>query len=402
MIFWLMPDNAEQTQAVMENFLADFKKENPCIEVNIKVFNRRNLWARIFTLKHEIGREGYPDLIAIPHYWTALLTKANMILNLTEMDRTLRVDACLDPLKPHCYKPDTIDIYSYPWWMDITALHYRNDHLKLVSSNPQDALSTWQGMLDICGKLKKHFEGTEGYMPMQNSDWRGSLSHRSVLPCLWSRGADIFNSKDGTSGFLTKEFEEGMQDFVNLALLEYMPILNERSSIGNISAGKSSLIMTRRQGITMFEGRQKDIDVKTLPIPKTGEHYANYMSAVNLAIPRGCSASEDALKLLKWLTSPDRQIQYAGMTEVFPARESSFENFLLASPQRLQNYTNIIAGARTLPNHIATGTMMEVMANVQSAVATSIVMNKYDRNTLKEQLKKAAEETDNILSLYNE
>lgn len=402
MILWMMPDNATHTQAVMEKFLEAFKKENPGIEVNIKVINRRTLWARIFTLKHEIGHEDYPDLVAIPHYWTALLNKANMILNLTELDKTLRVDNCLDPLKPHCYKKDSVDIYSYPWWMDITALHYRNDHLKLISDNPSELLSTWPGLLHACAELKKYFEGTEGYMPMQNSDWRGSLSHRSVLPCLWGRGADLFNIKDGSCGFGTKEFEEGMADFVNLAAKEYMPILTERSSIGNISAGKSSLIITRKQGISIFEGRHKDFDVQTLPVPKTGSNYINYLSGVNFVIPRGSDKPEDALTLLKWITRPENQVEYASKTEVFPAAESGFEKFLLSSPQRLRNYTNIIAGARTLPNHIATGTIMEVMANIMSVVGSSIIMHKYGPETLKEQLNKAKEEVEAILSLYNE
>jgi len=402
MIFWLMPDNATHTQAVLDVFLEDFKRNYPGSGVNIKVINRRTLWARIFTLKHEIGREGYPDLVAIPHYWTALLTKANMILNLTELDKTLRVDNCLDALRPHCYKKDTVDIYSFPWWMDVTALHYRNDHLKLVSQNPEALLSTWEGLLDACEKLKKYFEDTDGYMPLQNSDWRGSLSHRAVLPCLWSRGADLFNIKDGTCGFGTKEFEEGMEDFIKLAALEYMPILKERSSIGNISAGKSSIMMTRRQGISIFEGRHKDFDVKTLPIPRTGANYVNYLSGVNLVIPRGCAEPQRALELLKWLTSPEKQIEYASRTEVFPAREASFESFLLSSPQRLNNYTNIIAAARTLPNHIATGTIMEVMANIMSAVASEIIMHRYDRNSLRRLLKKGKEEVESILSLYNE
>jgi trehalose/maltose transport system substrate-binding protein len=181
-----------------------------------------------------------------------------------------------------------------------------------------------------------------------------------------------------------------------------MPILTERSSIGNISAGKSSLIMTRKQGISMFEGRHNEFDVKTLPVPKTGVSHVNYLSGVNLVIPRGSDSPQDALALLKWMTQPEKQLEYAAKSEVFPALESSFEKFLLSSPQRLQNYTNIIAGARTLPNHIATGTIMEVMANIMSAVASSIIMHKYGPETLKEQLKKAKEEVEGILSLYNE
>ena len=46
----------------------------------------------------------------------------------------------LNPLliKPHCYRPGTKDIHSYPWWFDMSALHFRGDHLKMVSAHPED------------------------------------------------------------------------------------------------------------------------------------------------------------------------------------------------------------------------------------------------------------------------
>lgn len=402
MIFWMMPDNATHTQDVMDTFLAGFKEQNPGVEVNVKVINRRILWAKMFTLKHENGREGCPDLIAIPHYWTELLSKANILENLTELDKTLRVDNCLDPLKPHCYKKDSVDVYSYPWWMDITAMHYREDHLKLISDNPEELLSTWPGLLEACKKLRDYFSEVEGYRPMQNSDWRGSLSHRAVLPCIWGRGGDLLNKDYTQSGLGTADFEQGMEDFISLALNGYMPILRERSSTGSISSGKSSIIITRRQGISMFEGKHTDFKVKTLPMPRTGAVHVNYLGGVNLGIVRGCGEKQNALKLLKWLASPDMQMRYSGVTEVFPALESSFENFLLASPQRIRNYSNIIAGARTLPNHISTGTIMEIMANVMSIAASDIVMHKYSNKILKKELKKAKDEVDNILHLYSE
>ena len=87
MIFWIMPDNAERTQSIMENFLKDFKKENPSINIEIEVINRATLWNKIFSLRHQIGTEKGPDLIAMPHYWTELLIKAGVLVNLTEFDK---------------------------------------------------------------------------------------------------------------------------------------------------------------------------------------------------------------------------------------------------------------------------------------------------------------------------
>ncbi len=402
MIFWMMPDSSVQTKAVMEEFLLPFKRENPDADIEIKVIPRRTLWMKMFALKHEIGQPDCPDIIAIPHYWTQLLTKANALVNLTELDKTLRVDNCLDPLKPHCYKQDSVDIYSYPWWFDITALHYREDHLKLITDNPEEQLSTWAGFLDAAQKLKEYFNENEGYMPVQNTDWRGSLSHRAVLPCLWSKGAYILNMQTNTAGFGDPLFREGMQDFIDLAVKHYMPILVERSSLGTISSGKASMVMSRKQGLSAFEGANTDVKVKTLPIPTTGNIKVNYLGGVNLAIVRGGRNTEQALNLLKWLTKGENQIKYSALTEVFPAKEAAFESFLLSSPHRIQNYTNIIANARTLPNHLATGTLMEIMANIMTTIASAIVQGKYTKEELRIQLKRAEAEAKNILTIYND
>lgn len=401
MIFWMMPDNAERTQSIMEDFLKEFKEENPSIDIEIKVINRATLWNKIFTLRHLVRSGKGPDIIAMPHYWTELLIKAGVLVNLTEFDKTFRVDNYLELLHPHCYKNNTSDIYSIPWWFDITALHYREDHLLQICDNPQQLLNTWQGMLEACKLLKERFSEVEGYFPMQNSDWRGSLSHRAVLPCIWSKGGFLMDEKENLSGFNVKETRQGIEDFVTLALKGYMPILRERSSLGTISSGYASMVMTRRQGITMFEGQQSNFEVKTLPIPKTGKNSINYLEAINLALVKG-ENQEQAATLIKWLTRPENQIKYAALTEVFPSLEASFENFLISSPARVQNYTKILATAKTLPSHIASGTLMEMLAEVMTKTSSDIVQNNYSIANLEQYLHKGQKEADDILSLYGE
>ena len=401
MLFWIMPDNAERTQNIMEDFLKDFKKENPSVDIEIKVINRATLWSKIFSLRHIIGSGKGPDIIAMPHYWTDLLIKADVLVNLTEFDKTFRVDNYLEILHPHCYKNNTSDIYSIPWWFDITALHYREDHLKQVSNNPQELLSTWQGMLEACKRLKERFSDVDGYFPMQNNDWRGSLSHRAVLPCIWGKGGFLMDEKENLSGFNVKGTREGIEAFAALALEGYMPILRERSSLGTISSGYASMMMTRRQGLAMFEGQKANFEVKTLPMPRTGKDYINYLDATSLALVKGPNQEQAAL-LLKWLTKPENQIKYAALTEVFPALEASFESFLISSPLRVQNYTKILATARTLPSHIASGTLMEMLGEVMTKTASDIVKNSYSTKKLEEYLFKEQKEADDILSLYRE
>ena len=400
MIFWMLPDSGLETSEVMEEILKDFRQQNPDINLEVQVINRRALWNKIFTLKHDIGKEGCPDLMAFPHYWTSILATARLLEPLHKFDQDINVSQVLDPLRPHCFLNDTDEIYSLPWWLDITALHYREDHLKAITDKPEEALSTWQGLMDICKKLRHYFYDVDDYYPLQNSDWRGSLSHRCVLPCLWSKGAYLFSKDLEHSGLSSTAFQEGIQSFIDLALKGYMPILRERSSIGNISAGKSSLIITRRQNISMFEGAK--FKVQTLPIPKTGAQHVNYLGGINLGILRKSKESKHAYTLLKWLTRPEAQIAYASKIEAFPSYDGTFENFLLSSPERVQKYTNIITSARTLPNHIVTGAVMEIMANLMGAVSSAILMRKYTPQLLKQELKKADRNVQEILRLYKD
>jgi ABC-type glycerol-3-phosphate transport system substrate-binding protein len=402
MIFWMMPDGAARTKEMMNNFLEPFNKENPDISVDVRVINRHTLWARIFTLKHEGLHEECPDLIAIPHYWTQLMAVTGLLENLTEMDKTIRVDDCLDPLRAHSYKADSADIYSCPWWFDISALHYREDHLKLISPEPRKLLSTWSGLLEACALLKEHFAGTEGYYPVQNSDWRGALSNRGVLPCLKSRGAYIISEDGKTCGFGEPAFERGLEDYIELALRKYMPILKERSSLGNVNSGRSSIAITRRQGVGMFGGGNQDLPVATVGVPRAGAHYANYLGGVNLGITKKGAHKQNALKLLKWLTGVESQAKYAAGTEVFPALDASFQNFLLSSPRRIQSYAQIIADCFTLPSCMAAGTVMEVLGSLLGAVSTAVVRNEYGKSFLQSEIKKAKEEADNILRLYGD
>ena len=221
------------------------------------------------------------------------------------------------------------------------------------------------------------------------------------MPCIWGREGFLMDEKENLSGFNIPATRKGIEDFAALALKGYMPILRERSSLGTISFGYSSMIMTRRQGIAMFEGQKANFAVKTLPTPKTGKNYVNYLDATNLALVKGAHENEAAL-LIKWLTKPENQIKYAALTEVFPALESSFENFLISSPVRVQNYTKILASARALPSHIASGTLMEMLAEIMTKTASDIVQNTYSTIKLEEYLLKEQKEADDILSLYRE
>ena len=397
MILWVMPDSGARTMEDYAMLASLFKKENPSIDLSIRVFTRNVLWRRIFTLKDPTNQE-MPDVIQIPHYWTALLVKAGVAENLSQLDPGLSLTSCLIPLKENCYQPGTKDMYSYPWWFDLSALHYRADHLKCVSANPEEDLKTWAGLLQICEALRKKFKNVPGYYPIQNSDWRGSLSMRSALPCMWSRGLNFFTEDHAATLVGSKEFKEALHDYVTLALKEYMPILRERGSLGTILSGKASMMISRKQGIATFSARG-GMRVHTLPVPAAGEKSAAYLSGMNLFINTFSQHKKEALAFIKFCARPDMQLRYARMIEAFPAFEEPFESFISSSP-RLQVYREILSSAHVLPNMVIMGTVMEILKRVLAMCAAQIVENRFTQALLDRELDMTAKEIELLLSLY--
>ena len=396
MILWTMPDAGDKTKETYASFIALFKKENPHIPLSVRVFTRNVLWRRMFTIKNPTHEEEVPDLVQIPHYWTALLVREGVAENLSQLDPGLSLSTCLIPLKNHCYKPGTKDIYSYPWWFDVSALHYRADHLKLVTADPERDLSTWAGFLNICESLRERFKDVPGYYPVQTGD---SLSMRSALPCVWGRGVDLLTPDLTRTSVATKAFKEGIRDYITLALRNLMPILRERGSLGTMVSGKASLMLSRKLGLSTFDAR-RGIQVRTLPIPATGEGAAAYLSGMNLFINVRSQHKKEALAFIKFCARPDIQTHYAKLLEVFPAYEDALELFMLSAGRRLRVYGRILAQAKTLPNITVTGTIMEILKRILAVSATQIVEGRFTQASLDRELDQAAKEIEYLLSIY--
>lgn len=400
MNFWVLLDSGTSTIKNFEKLLCRFKTENPDIEINLKVLTRKDMWKSIFTFKRYLKPQDAPDIIEIPHYWTALLSRSEIIENLSLLDKNISVKSFLPAFQKHCYKPGTKNIYSIPWYTDVLAIHYRVDHLKAVSDNPEKDLETWDGLIKICEKLKTKFKNVPDYFPIQNADWRGSISIRSIFPCLWSKGEDIFNEKLTKSGVGNKKFKQTIADYLKLAIDGYIPVLKERGSLGNMMLGKASMVLTRRHGLDMFESSKHKFKVQTTKFSRCGSKNASYLSGISLAITNDAKNKKDALKFLKWLTKPQNQQEYAKLIEAFPTSKVAFDKLISSSPKRFHIYKEIVRTAKVLPNILVCGTAVEILNKVLAVNVRNIARQKYKEKDLFNMLDRSSQEIDYLLSLY--
>ena len=313
--FWVLANSGIHTASHLNALLAEFERENPKISVEISVLNRSALWRRLFSCLQE-ARECEPaDVVQIPHYWTALFGRLGFFEDLAELDPKISLRDWLEPLRPHCTLHQTGRIYSLPWWMDATALHYRADHLAQITKEPEEALSKWDGFLKICAELSRK-KRPAGYYPLENSNLRGLASCRDVLPRVWARGGDIL-TPDGTRATLLRdEFLRGVDDYLSLFRKGLMPLLRERGSLGTMLEGKASMTISRRRAPAP-PPEAGAVEVRTLPVPGGlfGSHA--YLSSYNLAVSKESARSKEALSLVKWLCRDDSQAKYSQLIGAF-------------------------------------------------------------------------------------
>ena len=402
MILWVEPNSALNTAAQLRQLLHDYERENPGAHVEFKVLTRKHLWQELFALQRQARPHAQlPDLVQIPHYWTALFSKLDIIQNLSEISPAINTTQWIEPLRPHCLLPGSSNVFSVPWWMEVTALHYRVDHFEQVVKNPDDLLREWPGFLEACTFFHKK-KRVPNYYPVENPNNRGSIGLGDIIPMVWNNGGDIFSQDMTRSVVHREEAMRGMEDYLSLFQNGYMPLMHERGSMGTMLEGNASMSVSTLQFLSNKKSHPDMPPIRTLPLPRGRLGSFSLMSSANLAVVKDSQHKDEALRLLRWLCGGQPQKRYAAMIDAFPCSSQGFEEFMFSSQEFMETYSGIIASARTLPNTTVCGTYTTVMDGVLNGIARAIADEKYTSAMLLQEMIKIQVEMDYLLSLYGD
>jgi len=401
MRFWILPNSGLETVSHMRLLLDYFRSQRPDLEIEITVLTRQSLWQKLFLCQRGLLPAAQrPDIVQIPHYWTALFSRLGLLENLSLLLPSLCDDCLLEPLRANCYMPGSSDIYSYPWWMDVSALHYRVDHLENLGIEPEKAMATWDGFLKVCGMLQQK-RGGHNYFPLENANIKGTMTARDVLPFIWNRGGDIFSTDMMRSTIHREEVLRGIEDYLNLFRRGYMPLMREKGSIGTLSQGRASMSISRRLSpITQSEAAGNRLMVRTIPIPGDIFGSQSFLSSYNLAILASSQHKEDAAGLLRWMTAEENMSRYCNLVQAFPCTAAGFEKFIFSSSERMGTYAQIVAGAKALPNMTVCGTYMEIIDEVLDRISHDLAAERFSSSLLLREMVKVQVEVDFLISLY--
>ncbi len=359
------------------------------------------MWKTLFKSQRGHETEEFPDIIEIPHYWTPLFSGMEVLAYLDEAGVEFEAARWIGPLAEHCVHRRKRQACSLPWFMDVSALHYRVDHLREIASEPEKLLSDWDGFIMACRLLIDKRRGKRGYFPIENSNLRGTVTVRDMLPSIWNSGGSLFSADNSRSALHREETLRGIEQYLDLFISGYMPLMQEKGSRGTMLDGRASMCISRRQADAVFlDGGEESFPLKTVSIPGGifGSH--SFLSSYNLAVLQHSSEKKKAANIINQLCANDAQMDYCRTVSAFPCSMTAFEQFIFSSPERVRTYAQIVGDAGTVPPFGVTGTYFEIIDSVLDSLCRKIAQGRYSHKMMHEKMERVSKEMDYLISLY--
>ena len=395
--FWVLPNNGFQTAPLVGDLLKGFHWEHPGLEVEVEVKTPASLWRHLFRSLKNRDEERRPDLVQIPHTWTAILAHLSFIEDLKGFDSALDLDAWVEPLRTHCQLPGVRGVYALPWWMELSVLFYRHDVLSQVAADPQKELDTWEGFLEVCRKIHKRLKSFPLSHVVANPNPNESVSLIDAAPCVWACGGE-FLSRDGSRAlFYREEVQRGVDAYLQLMLQGAMPLL---SRSGLVPRGFFEGACAMQFG-PRFPKMPKKLSraVRAVPYPRGGRARSSIVGAQHLAVVRDNGQAREAFECLKYLAKPANALAYGRSAGGIPARLADMQPFFGEHENVQEAFAASLGFARLLPNFPIMGTLEKIFERMMERVVENILHRKYSAALLREELIHAAAEVDYILAL---
>lgn len=394
MRFWVLSDIDPAKFLAIRKTVDKFRTDHPGVKTEIQVKTRRSIWESIFL--HLRDKTQYPmaDVMEIPHSWTQVLANLKVIREISDLIDGADAAGFWDFLRDGMVVNPRNDFFSFPWWMELHSLTYRDDMFRHFS-DPAGQLKTWEGFVEACEFLKKKMR-REDFYPLENSNPSGAFSLYDVLPCVWNRGGSLFNDEFTKSEIGKIEVQRGIQDFAGLARRGFLPLFKENyyETKGLLSEGMRAMIFGGR--IPACFNRKNA--VKLTPVPYPGEsRKGHFVSSVNLAVSRDAGETQTRLFLKTLLAGPNLKF-LAESFNVFPCLKSLLEPCLKLKKYGI--YGEMIREPRMTPNISIFPTCESLLNNLLKETAVKIARGTYEEDDLRKKLIIIQTEVDYILSSY--
>jgi multiple sugar transport system substrate-binding protein len=338
---------------LLPELMKDFEAENPGVKVNVTAIP----WDAAHN-KYQTAIAGgtTPDLAQMGTTWMTDFSDA-FDPKPTEIDTS--------GFFPSSVKSTAIGGTSLgvPWYVDTRVLYYRKD-LAAKAGYPEFP-TTWEGLTALAKALKSQ-DGVKYGLQLPVS---GADSFQSMLPFLWSNGAQFINQDNSKWTFDTPQIVEALkyyQSFFTDGLANKNPatgagageaaFVNGEAPV--LIAGPSELAQLNQAGGPGFQDKYM---VAQFPKKVTG---TSFIGGSDLVVFKDAKNRDGAWKLAQWLSKPEVQTKWYKLSGSLPALQSAWKDPSLAGDPKLAVFGEQLKDTN-FPPTIPTWTQVSAAADTQ-------------------------------------
>ncbi len=334
--FWAMGREGE----VVKQLIPQFERENPGIRVTVQQVPWSAAHEKLLT---SFAGDSLPDMAQLGNTW---LPEFQAIGALDPVPAGVT-----DPADhfPGIWSTNVVDgtAWGVPWYVDTRLLFYRTDILKSAGYDtpPQD----WAGWMNSMRAVKAQV-GPSRYAIL------APLNEYEPLLALSLNADEALLKDDGTRGnFSNPGFIRTLAFYRNL-YAEGLAPLSTSNQIANVWSefGRAffSFYITGPWNISEFKRRlPAGIQDKwmTAPLPGPDGPGASIAGGSSLVVFRSAENKDAAWKLVAFLSRPDVQVRFHGLTGNLPPRRSAWGADSLTSDVYARAFRDQLERAKPAP-----------------------------------------------------
>ncbi|MGO4237792.1 sugar ABC transporter substrate-binding protein [Pseudarthrobacter sp. YAF2] len=346
---WAQGDEAK----LLPGLLKDFEAENPGVTVNVTAIP----WDAAHN-KYQTAIAGgtTPDLAQMGTTWMTDFSDA--------FDpKPAEIDS--SGFFPSSVKSTQIGGTSLgvPWFVDTRVLYYRKD-LAAKAGYPEFP-TTWDGLTALAKALKSQ-DGVKYGVQLPAG---GSDSFQSMLPFLWSNGAQFISQDNSKWTFDTPQIVDALkyyQSFFTDGLANKAPATGAGAAEAAFVNGEAPVLIGGPSELAQLDqaggpGFGDKYMVSTFPKKVTG---TSFIGGSDLVVFKDAKNRDGAWKLAQWLSKPEVQTKWYKTSGSLPALQGAWKDPSLAGDAKLSVFGEQMKDTN-FPPTISTWTQVSAAADTQ-------------------------------------
>ncbi|HUQ20005.1 MAG TPA: sugar ABC transporter substrate-binding protein [Gemmatimonadaceae bacterium] len=320
---WAMGREGE----VVSQLITDFQKLHPGIKVQVQQIPWSAAHEKLLTAY--VG-DATPDIAMLGNTWVPEFTAIDALEPLDELVATSK-DAPRNDFFEGIWNTNVVDgkTFGIPWYVDTRVIFYRKD---LLAAAGYDRMpTTWADWRTAMQKIKSRMSARQFPLLIPITEW--------PPPVIFGlqAGSPLLRDNGQRGAFHEPPFKKAFEFYVSLFSDKLAPALSG-SEISNLyqefERGNIAMYISGPWQIGEFTNRlPKEMQDKwaTASLPGMDGPGVSLAGGASLSLFKASKHKHEAWLLMEYLSRPDVQLKFYGLTGDLPARKTSWQDTALAN-----------------------------------------------------------------------